>query len=208
MRVTEARLAKHRGSCLRVRHELRCAESTRTGAKRTHASTEIGSNATFSASRLRGEDRCRHYRFDDTGDGAMALHMLKLAAGVRDLAELKELQKERRKERGVYAFYTRNMPKREEEILDGGSIYWVVKGQIQARQRIKGFSPIVNRRGRPAVLVRFEAKLTRTEWRPHRPFRGWRYLEPKAVPKDLPKGGKAKGLPPKMEAELRELGLL
>jgi len=138
----------------------------------------------------------------------MALHMLKLAAGISDLAELKEMQKKRRKERGAYAFYTRNMPKREEEILDGGSIYWVVKGQIQARQRIKGFKPIVNRRGRPAVLVTFEAKLTPTQWRPYRPFRGWRYLEQKDVPKDLPKGAKPKGFPPKMEAELRELGLL
>src|SRR5215469_9228169 len=143
-----------------------------------------------------------------TGAALMALHMLKIAAGVSDLAELKELQKERRKERGVYAFYTRNMPKREEEILDGGSVYWVIKGQIQARQRIKGFRPIVNRRGRPAVLVTFEAKLTPTQWRPHRPFRGWRYLAPDEVPKDLRKGAKAKGLPAKMEAELRELGLL
>lgn len=138
----------------------------------------------------------------------MALHMLKLAAGISDLAELKEMQKERRKERGIYAFYTRNMPKREEEILDGGSIYWVVKGQIQARQRIKGFKPIINRRGRPAVLVTFEAKLTPTHWRPHRPFRGWRYMTPSEAPKDLPKGTKIKGLPSKMEAELRELGLL
>lgn len=138
----------------------------------------------------------------------MALHMLKLAAGISDLAELKEMQKQRRKERGVYAFYTRNMPKREDEILDGGSIYWVVKGQVQARQRIKGFKPIINRRGRPAVLVTFEARLTPTQWRPHRPFRGWRYLAPEEAPKDLPKGAKTKGLPPKMAAELRELGLL
>ena len=138
----------------------------------------------------------------------MALHILKLAVGVGDLAELKEAQKERRKERGLYAFYTRNLPKRQDEILDGGSIYWVIKGQIQARQRIKGFLPIVNRRGRPALLVKLEAKLTPTQWRPHRPFQGWRYLEPKDAPKDLPKGGKTTDLPPKMEAELRELGLL
>jgi len=138
----------------------------------------------------------------------MPLHMLKIAAGVADLAELKELQKERKRERGVYAFYTRNRPKREEEILDGGSVYWVVKGQIQARQKIKGFRSIVNRRGRPAVLVSFEAKLTPTDWRPHRPFRGWRYLEAKDAPKDMAKSAKTKGLPPKMAAELRELGLL
>ena len=138
----------------------------------------------------------------------MALHMLKIAAGVGDLTELKELQKERKQERGVYAFYTRNRPKREEEILDGGSVYWVVKGQVQARQKIKGFRAILNRRGRPAVLVSFEAKLTPTNWQPHRPFRGWRYLEAKDAPKDMPKGAKTKGLPPKMAAELRELGLL
>lgn len=138
----------------------------------------------------------------------MALHMLKIAAGVSDLAELKELQKERKNERGVYAFYTRNRPKREEEILDGGSVYWVVKGQVQARQKIKSFRAIVNRRGRPAVLVAFGAKLTPTAWRPHRPFRGWRYLEAKDAPKDMAKGAKTKGLPPKMAAELRELGLL
>jgi len=72
----------------------------------------------------------------------------------------------------------------------------------------KGFVPIVNRRGRPAVLVKFEAKLTPTRWRPHRPFRGWRYLDSKDAPTDLPKGARAKGMPPKMEAELRELGLL
>lgn len=138
----------------------------------------------------------------------MALHILKLASGVGDLAELRELQKERRKERGLYAFYTRNMPKRQDEILDGGSVFWVIKGQIQARQRIKGFLPIVNRRGRPATLVKLEAKLTPTQWRPHRPFQGWRYLEPKDAPKDMARGGKTTGLPPKMEAELRELGLL
>src|SRR5689334_14036694 len=134
--------------------------------------------------------------------------MLKIAAGVSALAELKQLQKERQPERGVYAFYTRNMPKRQEEILEGGSVYWTVKGHLQARQKIKGFRPIVNRRGRPAVLVTFEAKLTLTDWRPHRPFRGWRYLETKDAPKDMPKGAKTKGLPPKMAAELRELGLL
>ena len=138
----------------------------------------------------------------------MALHILKLAVGVGDLAELKDVMKERRKERGVYAFYTRNMPKRDDEILDGGSVYWVIKGQIQARQRIKGFLPIVNRRGHPAVLVKLEAKVTPTQWRPHRAFQGWRYFDPKDAPKDLPKGAKTDNMPAEMAAELRELGLL
>ena len=138
----------------------------------------------------------------------MTVHLLKLAVGVSDLAEMREAQRERREERGLYCFYTRNLPRRQDEILEGGSVYWVVKGMIQVRQRIRGFMPIVNRRGHPAVLVKIEAKLTPTEPRLHRAFQGWRYLEPSEAPRDLPKGGKISGMPPDMARELRELGLI
>ena len=138
----------------------------------------------------------------------MALHILKLAVGVSDLAELRERQRERKAERGFYCFYTRNMPRRAEEILDGGSIYWVIKGHVQARQRILGFVPIVNRRGRPAVLVKLEVKVTPTEGLPRRAFQGWRYLDPDEAPRDLAKGGRRGQMPPAMAQELRELGLL
>ena len=138
----------------------------------------------------------------------MALHLLKLAVGVDDLAALRRLQRERARERGFYCFYTRNMPRREDEVLDGGSIYWVVKGYIEARQRIRGFVPIVNRHGRPAVLVKLAATVILTEARPHRAFQGWRYLEPHEAPPDRPKGAKGKDMPAAMVRELRELGLL
>jgi hypothetical protein len=138
----------------------------------------------------------------------MTLHLVKLAVGVGDLAELRKLQVERRKERGFYCFYTRNMPRREEEVLDGGSVYWVIKGYVQARQRIRGFVPIVNRRGRPAVLVKLEAKIVPTEGQPRRAFQGWRYLLTDEAPRDQPKAGRGKGIPPAMARELRELGLL
>lgn len=138
----------------------------------------------------------------------MTLHMLKLAVGVSSLAELRKLQRERAKERGFYCFYTRNMPRRHEEVLDGGSVYWVIKGFIEVRQRIRGFVPIVNRRGRPAVLVKLEAKWHPTVGVPRRAFQGWRYLEPDEVPDDLPKSVRGKDMPPAMARELRELGLL
>jgi hypothetical protein len=138
----------------------------------------------------------------------MALHILKLAVGVSDLAELRERQRERKEERGFYCFYTRNMPKRSEEILDGGSIYWVVKGYVQARQRIRGFVPIVNRRGRPAVLVKLEAKIVPTHSLPRRAFQGWRYLTEEEVPPDMPKAKRGQQIPEAMARELRELGLL
>ena len=138
----------------------------------------------------------------------MTLHLLKLAVRVGDVAELKKLQRERAKERGFYCFYTRNMPRRADEVLEGGSIYWVIKGYVQARQRIRGFVPIVNRRGRPAVLVKLEAKVTLTDVVPRRAFQGWRYLEPKEAPKDRAKGKRGAEMPAAMAQELRELGLL
>jgi hypothetical protein len=139
----------------------------------------------------------------------MALHLLKLAVGVNDLADLRKRQRERAKERGFYCFYTRNMPRRQDEVLDGGSVYWVIKGFIEARQRIRGFVPIVNRRGRPAVLVKLEAKIVPTLGQPRRAFQGWRYLTPAEAPPDLPKRGRGSAeMPAAMARELRELGLL
>jgi hypothetical protein len=138
----------------------------------------------------------------------MALHLIKLAVGVHNLAEMRKLQRERAKERGFYCFYTRNMPRRQDEVLDGGSIYWVIKGYIEVRQRIRGFVPIVNRDGRPAVLVKLEAKWSATVAQPRRAFQGWRYLTPADVPADRPKGERGMEMPPAMARELRDLGLL
>ena len=79
----------------------------------------------------------------------MALHLIKMAVGATDLTELRKLQKLRRKQRGKSVFFTRNMPKRVEELLDGGSIYWVIRRQVVAHQRLKGFKPIVGSNGEP-----------------------------------------------------------
>jgi hypothetical protein len=134
--------------------------------------------------------------------------MLKLSVGATDLADLRRFQRERRQERGFTAFYTRNMPRRQDELLDGGSIYWVIKGYIQARQRILGFLPIVNSEGVPAVLVKVEAKVTPTQPVPRRAFQGWRYLVPADVPRDRKKGARGAAMPDAMARALRDLGLL
>ena len=139
----------------------------------------------------------------------MALHLLKLAVGVEDLADMRKQQKERRRERGRSVFYTRHMPRRREEILDGGSIYWVIKGHIRVRQRILGFIPVVEDDGERYCLVRYDPKLVETAWQPKRAFQGWRYLLPKDAPADRP--ARAAGedkLPDAMAEELRALGLL
>jgi hypothetical protein len=139
----------------------------------------------------------------------MALHLIKLAVGVDDVAELRRLQKERRRERGRSVFYTRHMPRRREEILDGGSIYWVIKGYIRARERILGFIPVVEDDGERYTLVRYDPKVVETVWQPKRPFQGWRYLLPKDAPPDCPaRSGRDDRLPEAMAEELRLLGLL
>jgi hypothetical protein len=139
----------------------------------------------------------------------MALHLIKLAVGVDDLAHMARLQQQRRRERGRYGFFTRNMPKRVEELLDGGSIYWVVKGQLRVRQKLRRFHPMADDAGRPYVIVEFERRLLPVLPRRHRPFQGWRYLDGKNAPPDLPKGARADDeLPPALAEELRELGLL
>src|SRR5262249_36241718 len=83
----------------------------------------------------RGRKLASRLRVGEIKSGAwaslrMALHLIKLAVGANDLADIRHFQRERRKERGFYCFYTRNQPRRQEEVLDGGSIYWVVKGYI------------------------------------------------------------------------------
>jgi hypothetical protein len=74
----------------------------------------------------------------------MALHLIKLAVGVDDLSHMKEVQAGRRKQRrqgprSPHWVYTRNTPRRAEELVAGGSLYWVVRGVIRCRQELVGF---------------------------------------------------------------------
>ena len=145
----------------------------------------------------------------------MTVHLLKMAVGVEDVPHLAEIQKRRRAEaraagrRPVARHLTRNSPRRTEEVLDGGSIYWIIRGYIQVRQRIIGIEPVENAEGRVRCGLMLAAKLVRTLPRRHRPMQGWRYLDPASAPPDAVGGSARTGpLPPEMEAELRALGRL
>jgi hypothetical protein len=138
----------------------------------------------------------------------MTIHLIKLAVGVDDVAHLRKLQRQRRKERGKAVFFTRNTPRRAEELLDGGSIYWVIKGYVRARQLLKGFTSTVNEDGLPLCIVSYDMKLVATALVPKRPFQGWRYFEAKDAPADRLTSDADDDLPPKMLEELRSLGLI
>jgi hypothetical protein len=135
----------------------------------------------------------------------MTLHLVKLAVGIGDIGALRRMREERATERGGSWVPTRNRPRRAAELLDGGSLYWVVKGRIQARQRLAGFRAGPDPDGRPRCLILVDGELVPTVWRHCRPFQGWRYLPADAAPPDL---APAASPPARMLAELRELGLV
>jgi hypothetical protein len=146
----------------------------------------------------------------------MALNLLKIAVGIDSVAHLARVQKARRAERralGVRAVtwhFTRNRPRKTVEILDGGSLYWIIKGEIVARQRILAFEEATGRRGRKRCAIRLAAEIVRTVPQPHRAIQGWRYLPATDAPDDLKDAapGAAARLPEGMARELRELGLI
>jgi len=142
------------------------------------------------------------------------LHLIKLCVGVDSLEELARwqakrvaaLKKKRAKPELVHV--TRQTPKRAADLLDGGSLYWVIRGQIAARQRLIDIRPARAKNGIPRCGLVYEPKLVPTIRRHREPFQGWRYLDPKEAPPDVKSVQRAIGLPASLCAELAELGLL
>ena len=145
---------------------------------------------------------------EDRGPGPR-LHLIKLSVGSESVESLRRWQARRLKLGGRLFHQTRMMPRRAAELVRGGSIYWVIKGMVQARQRLLAIEPQVDGEGRRSTLLVLEPELHRVVPTPYRAFQGWRYLKPGDAPADL--GEAAAGLPdmpPEMIAELRSLGLL
>ncbi len=139
----------------------------------------------------------------------MALHLIKLCVGVETIDELAKWQKHRLKSKKRLYHVTRFRPKSEAEIVDGGSIYWIIKGYVRVRQRIVGFEHGVTKERGRVCFIMLDRKLVPTALQPRRPHQGWRYFKPEDAPRDLAKGAKPeREPPPKMAAELRALGLL
>lgn len=143
----------------------------------------------------------------------MTLHLIKLCVGVDTLEELAAWQTQRladlkKKKKPLELMHvTRQTPKRADELLDGGSLYWVIKGQIAARQKLLDLRA-VTKNGTPHCGIVYEPTLIATARRSHRPFQGWRYLNATDAPPDARQLKGGKGLPETLKAELAELGLL
>ena len=145
----------------------------------------------------------------------MPLHLIKLSVGTDSVADLEDWiqkklkEKKRRGQKPERIHTTRMVPKRADELTDGGSIFWVIRGQITCRERILDIRPFTDKAGIGRCRLVLDPKCVLVEPRPRSAFQGWRYLEAKEAPRDLSLAapGAAK-MPEQMRRELRELGLL
>lgn len=144
---------------------------------------------------------------------AATVHLLKLCVGADGVEDLVAWQADRLAEaratgRAPHIFHvTRMWPKREADLVNGGSLYWVFRGLVLARQRIEGLEERVGQDGIRRCALRLDPAVVRTAPQPRRPFQGWRYLRPEDAPADLAAAGAA-DLPPALAADLAEIGVL
>jgi hypothetical protein len=145
----------------------------------------------------------------------MALHLIKLCVGcdsVRDLQDWikqKLKDKRRRGEKAEHIHRTRMVPKRADELTAGGSLFWVIRGEVMCRQRIRAVRPFRDKDGIGRCGLVLEPKVVLVAPRPYRAFQGWRYLAVADAPADLERAAPgAAAMPEKLRRELRELGLM
>jgi hypothetical protein len=145
----------------------------------------------------------------------MPLHLIKLCVGCDSVDDLKSWvsarlkEKKRRGQKPEHIHTTRMVPKRNEELLDGGSLYWVIRGQVMCRERILDIRAFVDKDGIGRCRVVLDGKIRLVAPRPYRAFQGWRYLADNDAPGDLERTARgAATMPEQMRRELSALGLL
>lgn len=146
----------------------------------------------------------------------MTIHLIKLCVGADSIEDLGDWQAQRLKamkaagdKRPVLAHRTFQTPKRRDDLLDGGSLYWIIKGIVQVRQRLVDLREGTKDDGTPCCLLVLDKTLVPVRPVPRRPFQGWRYLDAADAPADLKAGEEGvTELPARMRKELAELGLI
>lgn len=136
------------------------------------------------------------------------LHLQKLCVGADGPEDLFAWQESRPDQWGGVIHVTRTRPKRAEEILAGGSLYWAMKGALLCRQRIIGLEPATGADGIVRCAIVLDRKLVRTRPAPRRPFQGWRYLEAAEAPADAGAFDPSDSLPEEIRRALAEIGVV
>ncbi|MFN0263868.1 DUF1489 family protein [Tepidamorphus sp. 3E244] len=144
----------------------------------------------------------------------MSTNLVKLCVGASSIEDLEGWIKQRKAaaERGGKTYEqfhtTRQMPKARDELLAGGSLYWVIRGMIACRQEITDLRPVTDAEGISRCQIVLAQPIIRVRPQPRGPFQGWRYLKPDDAPPDLAKGQSGEMPDPEMARALAELGLL
>lgn len=139
----------------------------------------------------------------------MTIHLVKLCVGADDISDLVAWQTHLQKTYKRVFHTTRMVPKRQADLLEGGSIYWVIKRQIRVRQRIIDIEEFVDGQGIRRCHLHLDPEHVHTRLQARRPFQGWRYLTPQDAPVDAPNNVDIdEDMPEGMREELTELGLL
>ncbi len=138
----------------------------------------------------------------------MTVHLKKLSVGSVSIDSLKVRQSRRTTQGLPIVHPTRNWPRRSAELLDGGCLFWIIKGQICVRQPIVDFIEVKRADGQPVCGIVLAPELIPVWPRRVRIFQGWRYMETENAPDDMPVSNQETPMPPEMLSELRELGLL
>lgn len=139
------------------------------------------------------------------------LHLIKLSVGSKNVESMADWQALRRAqtEDGLPRHVTRMWPRRADEVLEGGSLYWVIQGLVQCRQRILRFDEMTGEDGIRRCAIVLDPEIIRTTTAKKRPFQGWRYLPPGDAPADLPASRQEEdALPAELSAALAEIGIL
>ena len=142
---------------------------------------------------------------------AKHVNLVKLSVGSENIESLATWQATKRAQTddGLPRHVTRMWPRREAEVLNGGSIYWVIKGMIQCRQRVLRLDEYLGQDGITRCAIVLDPELVRTQNSLKRPFQGWRYLPVSDAPPDLPKGrATEEPLPVELNRALAEIGVL
>lgn len=144
----------------------------------------------------------------------MTLHLIKLAVGADSVADMIDWRNERLAEKAkrgeelLLTHTTRQMPKRRDDVLAGGSLYWVVKGIVACRNRIVDLRADVDAEGIERCIICLDPETVRVDPRPRAPFQGWRYLAVNDAPPDLTSKGAGADMPDALQIELRRLGVV
>ena len=133
----------------------------------------------------------------------MTIHLKKLAVGISSIDSLIARQNMIIENYGELLHITRNRPKRESELISGGSLFWIIKRQVSVRQKIINMKDIIVESGKKSTGIVLENKLIKVRPTPMRPFQGWRYYREEEIPPDIEEGN----FSDEFNSELSKLGL-